>query len=122
MRFRSSGSAWSGSGRGDVVRQAAVWEELARYHLHEGALCEAKTACMEALGLLDRQDDGILRGRVYRVLGKIAEASGKEERALELYRTGLEILRRVKATEEVGETQACIGALVVPEPSIGKRE
>lgn len=106
----------------DLVRQAAVWEELARYHLHLGALRDAEGACKEALALLDRQDDGILRGRVYRVLGHIAAASGRRERALELYRTGLEILRRVKATEEVGETRACIEALAAPEPFSGKQE
>ena len=97
---------------GDTVRQASVQEELAGCHLRCGELAAAEHACREALSLLDVKDEGIIRGRVYRLLGQIHEQRGNQQRSTELYWTSREILRRVRANQELATTNQYLEALL----------
>jgi len=83
-----------------IGAQASLLEDLSWYWLQRGELPKAKRLCREALDLLDTQDDGILRGRLYRVLGIIAREDGDTERAYFLLRMSYDLARRLNASKE----------------------
>lgn len=91
--------AW---GRSD--RQAAVLEELAEYWTQKGDYAKAESLCWESLDLLELKDHGVLRGRLYRQLGKLAAYNGNLPYARNLFRVSLQLLRRLKANREAEET------------------
>lgn len=99
--------------RGEVRYQAHTLEEMARYWLAVDKPDQAEAACQEAIDLLDIRDDGVLRGRLYRLLGKTYRARNQHRRAEELLRISLEILRRLKSFDEVMLTMAELG-LIAP--------
>lgn len=92
--------------QGDLAREAQILDELSRYHFMVGKLDLAEQTCEEALRRLDLQDDGVLRGRVYRMLGRVARARGNHERAAELLRISVELFRRIKAADLMNATLA----------------
>lgn len=96
---------------GRPAKQAAILEDLARYWIQRTDLERAEGICWEAVDLLDLQDDGLVRGRVYRLLGGIAATRGDLAKARDLLRVSLEILRRMKAAAEVGATQEQLEAI-----------
>jgi tetratricopeptide (TPR) repeat protein len=87
--------------RGIVTRQAAALEEIGRYWVHKGNLSKAKAALQEAIDLLDVQDDGILRGRLYRELGVAEAKDHNPERARNCLLISCELFRRLKSADEV---------------------
>lgn len=92
--------------RGEVRYQAHTLEELARFWLATNRPNQAEECCQEALRQLDIRDDGVLRGRLYRMLGKVYRSRGQHRRAEELLRISLEILRRLKSVDELMSTMA----------------
>lgn len=93
------------------VAQASVLEELAQYWMAKQNYDKAEASCWEALDLLEAKDEPILRARLYRMLGRIAERTGSVKLARNYYRLSLHLFRRLRAAGEVEETTACLAAL-----------
>lgn len=91
--------------RKDIEQEAAVHEELAWYYLNYKQLIQSELEAEKSLALLNKRDHGITRGRVYRLLGRIALVRGDRARATELFRMSIDLLSRVKAVGEVEETK-----------------
>ena len=97
--------------RGQTEKQASILEELTTYWINLGEYVKAKACCREAVGLLELKDDGVLRGRIYRVLGTIAEAQEEKEQAYYFYQMSYALLRRLKAAKEAGLSQEALQRL-----------
>ncbi|HLO02092.1 MAG TPA: LuxR C-terminal-related transcriptional regulator [Symbiobacteriaceae bacterium] len=89
---------------GNTVGQALVYCTLALCHLQRNDAPRVQTACEEALHLLDLHDDEMTRGITYRRLAQAHRAQGNEQRAQDLYRMSLDVLRRIRATVEAEKT------------------
>lgn len=81
-------------------KQASVLEDIALLQLHGGQPEEAMRCCRKALCLLDEKDDGLLRGRLYRIQGSIAAQLGNAERAHDAFRISYDLLKRLGASHE----------------------
>lgn len=94
--------------KGQPDMQASVLEELAALWLRHGDCAQAKSCCREALALLDQKDDGVLRGRLYRLLGKAFLEEGDRERAGDALRMSYDLLRRIRAAKEAEVSLQCL--------------
>jgi HTH-type transcriptional regulator, quorum sensing regulator NprR len=90
--------------RGMIHRHASALEEIARYWVRKNNLAKAKSVLQEAIDLLDIQDDGILRGRLYRQLGSVELQDHNLERARTYLLISAELFKRLKATDEAIES------------------
>lgn len=86
--------------KGWIVKQASVLEDLAEYWLKLGDLQQAKACCKEAVDLLEEESDGIMLGRLYRLLGTIMQMEGGMEQAYFCLRMSYDLLRRMKNPTE----------------------
>lgn len=86
--------------QGHLDKQASALEDMARYWLQRGDLCRARSTCWSAIALLEQQDDAVLRGRLYRLLGTISAQDGRWEEARTMFHLSYEILRLLKADNE----------------------
>ncbi len=89
---------------GDIVRQAAALEEVARCCLHLGRLSLAEEACWRAVGLLEQSTSWVTKARCYRMLGQIAMARKEFRSAQQWLRMSLDLSQRLGASEEVRVT------------------
>lgn len=102
--------------KGDLVATASALEELATYWLGQGDPDRAEGCCHEALSCLDQQDDGLVRGHVYRTLGRVHLQRGNTARAHELLRISADFFRRLRAQGELAATLALIQEAGAPAP------
>lgn len=87
-----------------VIKQASVKEDLAQYWLRFERYDTAKQLCEEGLSLLDITDSTVQRGRLFRLLSNIYSALGNPTMAAEIKRLAIESFRRVRAKQELRET------------------
>lgn len=85
---------------GHMLKVASIQEEIATYYLHSGRFSEAEETCWAALDLIDDLEDTISRGRLYRQLGRIAEAREDLRHAYVFFRVSHDLLRRVGSSRE----------------------
>jgi tetratricopeptide (TPR) repeat protein len=90
--------------RGAPDLQASVLEELALYRTQQDDLNWAEECCRQALELLDVKDDGVIRARIYRVLGTVKEKRGALDEAYLAFRMSYDLLRRLKCADEAAVT------------------
>jgi HTH-type transcriptional regulator, quorum sensing regulator NprR len=95
---------------GNIVKQAAIHEELARYWVRMENPHKAITACQKGLDLLVEKNGILQRGRIYRMLAEIHQKSGEQKRALELCRMGIDCFRIVDAAEEIKASEELLNA------------
>lgn len=96
---------------GRTDKQASVLEDEAWYWVRNGNHARARACCLEAIELLDVKDVGELRGRLYRVLGTIAEAEGDAEQAYYFLGMSYDLFRRMKAAHEAGISREAMNRL-----------
>jgi HTH-type transcriptional regulator, quorum sensing regulator NprR len=99
---------------GRIGKQASVLEDLAQYWQRKGDLVRAEQACWEAIDLLDTDENLVLRGRLYRMVGEIVRSRGEIRSAHGLLRVSLELLTRVKASKEADLTRLALQNLQQP--------
>lgn len=78
---------------GWAASEASLLEELALFEAAAGRFAQVESHCQEAFALLDQQDDPILRGRLFRLLGQARMAQGDPVRGQELLQASASILR-----------------------------
>ncbi len=91
--------------RGEWVLMASALEEISRYHLYLGETEKAKEVLLNALDVLDRHENRLLRARIYRGLADLTVKSGACTQALDLYRLSIFLFRSVGAAEEIRVTE-----------------
>ncbi len=106
---------------GRRLKQASVLEELARYWVHKGDLDSAEECCWQALDLLNMEDDGILRGRIFRFLGKLYASRQRWDLAHNYLHLSAELLRRLKAADELSISLGELSALPFHRPQLAQQ-
>jgi HTH-type transcriptional regulator, quorum sensing regulator NprR len=96
------------SNAGDLSRQASALIEEARYHLARSEPEAAIKVCLDALTLLDADDDADIRGRVYAMSALAYESMGRLHESLEACRVSAALLRQVKNGSDLQRVQAII--------------
>ena len=86
--------------QGLLEPQAAVLKELAVYWSRRDRPDLADASCWEALRLLEGQDNPLLRGQLYRLLGGLAVESGRLRDARSYFSVSWDILRHRGAQAE----------------------
>lgn len=97
--------------QGLVVDQAEVLGRMADYWQHKGQPAKARKLLLNGLDLLERRDDGMVRGSLYRQLGLIDLRVGNLVRAHSYLLISYELLRRVKASKEAASSLECLRML-----------
>lgn len=86
--------------QGRTEEQAGILEELAGYWLQRGDLDRAETLAWEALALLSPASEGVLKGRLLRLLGTASRGRGAHDQGRGLLLMSYDILRRLQAKAE----------------------
>lgn len=81
-------------------KQASVLEELSKYYLSCNDINKAKEFCNKAIRLLDETEDGILRAKLYRLMGVILACEDNFEQSYYLLRMSYDLLIRLKSRDE----------------------
>ncbi|MCD2338638.1 helix-turn-helix domain-containing protein [Bacillus cereus] len=81
-------------------KQASVLEELSKYYLSCNEISKAKEFCNKAIRLLDETEDGILRAKLYRLMGVILACEDDFEQSYYLLRMSYDLLIRLKSSDE----------------------
>ena len=84
--------------------QVAILEELSKIHLENGNYEKSKEYCDLGLKLLEVEDDGILRAKLYRVLGLIYRKKDQGDQGYYFLRMSYDLLIRLKANNEASES------------------
>ncbi len=95
----------------DRIAQATVKEEIALQFLKLENIDLAESSLLEALILLGLADEIYFRGRIYRILGTVAEKRHDKQNALQWYRLALQCLHMTKSKVELYLTQTLIESL-----------
>jgi tetratricopeptide (TPR) repeat protein len=85
---------------GQVDKQASILEDIGWYWLKFGDTLQAKHCCREALAILEGWEDGVICGRLYRLLGQVACHEGQLSAAEDFLRVSYDLLRHLKARQE----------------------
>ncbi|WNB92523.1 helix-turn-helix transcriptional regulator [Bacillus sp. NEB1478] len=86
------------------LKQAFILEELTKISIEKENFHKAKQYCDEAIKLLEIEEDGILRGKLYREMGQILRYEGQLDQGYYFLRMSYDLLIRLKATNEAGES------------------
>jgi tetratricopeptide (TPR) repeat protein len=92
-------------------KEASVLENIAFYWLSRANLDRADEICWTPLEILDQDDNPVLRGRIHRLLGRIAAQQGAIRQAQQYCRISLDLHRRVQALAEAAETEELLRGL-----------
>ncbi|MHB1683519.1 MAG: helix-turn-helix domain-containing protein [Bacilli bacterium] len=93
------------SERGDLLSAASVLEEISAHHLRFGRLAEARRYAEEGLNTVtDHQYANLQRGRLHRLLAKIAMADGLHDEALRHVEIAIVYFQAVHSHLELEDT------------------
>jgi transcriptional regulator with XRE-family HTH domain len=81
-------------------KQAAVLEDLAILYLEIDNLSKSKEYTNLAIKVLDKEEYGILRGRLYRLMGVLMRSEGSFDQAYYFLRMSYDLLIRIKSADE----------------------
>lgn len=81
-------------------KQASILEEIANHWVARRNLQKAKDCCKQGIKLLEVKDDGILRARLYRLLGTILRIENNEDQSYYCLRMSYDLFIRLKAFKE----------------------
>jgi HTH-type transcriptional regulator, quorum sensing regulator NprR len=87
-----------------LLKQAYIMEELTKINIEKGQYDKAKQYCKEAIKLLEDEDDGVLRGKLYREMGQILQHEGQSDQGYYFLRMSYDLLIRLKVANEAGES------------------
>lgn len=96
--------------QGRSRKWASVLEDIARYWWHKGEPNRAEESCWEAIQLLEQDENAVLRGRLYRMLGKLAAEKGDLRHANVLLHISMDLFRRLQAETELALTRESMEA------------
>lgn len=85
-------------------KQASILEELAKISLDNGDIHSSKDFCDRAIKLLEYEDDGIIRAKLYRILGLIYHEEKQFDQSYYFLRMSYDLLIRLNATSEAAES------------------
>jgi HTH-type transcriptional regulator, quorum sensing regulator NprR len=81
-------------------KQASILQEIAKYWIYMRDLKKAKSSCKQGVKLLDIQDNGVIRGKLYRLMGIIMSLEGDNDQSYFFLRMSYDILYKIRAHKE----------------------
>jgi len=81
-------------------KKASILEEISKIYLEEREPLQAEAAIKEALQLLDQRDEGILRAKLYRLLGVVFHEKDNPDEGYYFLRMSHDLLKRIYAERE----------------------
>ncbi|MEC0127283.1 helix-turn-helix domain-containing protein [Paenibacillus pabuli] len=81
-------------------KKASILEEISKIYLEEREPLQAEAAIKEALQLLDQRDEGILRAKLYRLLGVVFHEKDNPDEGYYFLRMSHDLLKRIYADRE----------------------
>lgn len=81
-------------------KKASILEEISKIYLEERQPLLAETAIKEALKLLDQRDEGMLRAKLYRLLGIVFHEKDNTNEGYYFLRMSYDLLKRIHADRE----------------------
>ena len=97
--------------QGRIRKWASVLEDIARYLWHKGETERAEDSCWEAIHLLEQDENTVLRGRLYRMLGRLSAEKGDLRQASVLLHISMDLFRRLQAETELALTRESMEAI-----------
>jgi HTH-type transcriptional regulator, quorum sensing regulator NprR len=82
------------------VKQASVLEELSILSLKKNDIKQARYFCDKGIKVLEKEDSGILRARLYRLMGVILRSEDKQNESYYLLRMSYDLLIRLQSHHE----------------------
>lgn len=98
-----------------VVKQAAVLEELSILALKADNLRLAKAYCDEGIKLLELEDNGILRACLYRIMGVLLHMENQLDLSYYLLRMSYDLLTRIHSHHEAAISFELISTTANPD-------
>ena len=96
---------------GLLQKQASIFEELAIISLENGDIQASKEYCNQGLKLLEIEDEGIIRAKLYRILGLICKEELNFDHSYYFLRMSYDLLLRLNAKSEAQESLRFINNL-----------
>ncbi|WP_337034928.1 helix-turn-helix transcriptional regulator [Paenibacillus illinoisensis] len=81
-------------------KKASILEEISKIYLEENQPQRAEATVKEALQLLDERDEGVLRAKLYRLLGVIFHEKDNPDEGYYFLRMSHDLLKRIHADRE----------------------
>ncbi|WP_146113418.1 hypothetical protein [Paenibacillus sp. PCH8] len=81
-------------------KKASILEEISKVYLEECQPEQAEVIIKEALQLLDQQDEGMLRAKLYRLLGIVFHEKNNRNEGYYFLRMSHDLLKRIYANRE----------------------
>lgn len=81
-------------------KKASILEEISKIYLEERELQQAETVIKEALQLLELRDEGVLRAKLYRLLGLVFHEKDNSDEGYYFLRMSHDLLKRIHAERE----------------------
>ncbi|MBD8841050.1 MULTISPECIES: helix-turn-helix domain-containing protein [Paenibacillus] len=81
-------------------KKASILEEISKVYLEQREPEQAEAIIKEALQLLDKQDEGMLRAKLYRLLGIVFHEKNNSNEGYYFLRMSHDLLKRISANRE----------------------
>ncbi|WP_336764174.1 helix-turn-helix domain-containing protein [Paenibacillus sp. USHLN196] len=81
-------------------KKASILEEISKVYLEQREPEQAEAIIKEALQLLDQQDEGMLRAKLYRLLGIVFHEKNNSNEGYYFLRMSHDLLKRIYASRE----------------------
>jgi|GEM_PF-1455352 len=81
-------------------KKASILEEISKVYLEQREPEQAEAIIKEALQLLDQQDEGMLRAKLYRLLGIVFHEKNNSNEGYYFLRMSHDLLKRISANRE----------------------
>ncbi len=98
-------------------KKASILEEISKVYLEENNPEQAESIIKEALQLLELQDEGMLRAKLYRLLGIVFHEKNNRDQSYYFLRMSHDLLKRIAASREADISQQLI-RLSLQEPKM----
>lgn len=86
-------------------KKASILEEISKVYLEQREPEQAEAIIKEALQLLDQQDEGMLRAKLYRLLGIVFHEKNNSNEGYYFLRMSHDLLKRISANREADISQ-----------------
>jgi HTH-type transcriptional regulator, quorum sensing regulator NprR len=97
--------------KGQYRQQALVLEEISVLYLEKDDIKQAKKNCSIGIKLLEEEENGILRARLYRLMGVILHCDNQSEQSYYFFRMSYDLLIRLKSKEEASISLTLLKAI-----------
>jgi len=89
-------------------KKASVYEEFIKINLYDQKLEIAEKDCKVAINLLEKKDDGVLRAKLYRLIGVVKNHKEDWDNSFYFLRMSYDLLKRIGSSNEANLSKRLI--------------